>query len=184
MPPRGLFLNLSRGFVADHEALAVHLRSGHLAGAAVDVFPDEPRAQGDAFSSPLRGLPNVILTPHVGGSTQEAQYDIGRFVAGKLLDHVQCGTTTMSVNLPAVALSGAGAARLAHLHRNVPGALARSNDVLARNGVHVDSQVLSTREDFGNALTQVHDSLSSTLVDELRTLPETIRLTVLDRRTR
>ena len=184
MPPRSLFLNLSRGFVVDHEALAVHLRSGHLAGAAVDVFPDEPRAQGDPFSSPLRELPNVILTPHVGGSTQEAQYDIGRFVAGKLLDHIQCGTTTMSANLPAVALPGAGAARLAHLHRNVPGVLARSNQVLARYGVNVDSQVLSTRGDFGYALTQVHDSLGAALVDELRALPETIRLTVFAPRAR
>lgn len=105
-------------------------------------------------------------------------------MAGKLLDHVQCGTTTMSVNLPALALSGAGAARLAHLHRNVPGALARINDVLARYAVNVDSQVLSTRGDFGYALTQVHDPLSSTLLDELRALPETIRLTALDPRTR
>ena len=91
MRPRSLFLNLSRGFVVDHEALREHILSGHIAGAAVDVFPDEPKAQGDPFTSVLRGLPNVILTPHVGGSTQEAQYDIGRFVAGKLVDYAAPG---------------------------------------------------------------------------------------------
>ena len=87
MRRRSLFLNLSRGFVVDRQALREHILNGHIAGAAIDVFPDEPREQGDAFDSVLRGLPNVILTPHVGGSTQEAQYDIGRFVAGKLVEY-------------------------------------------------------------------------------------------------
>ncbi len=100
MRPGAIFMNLSRGFVVDQESLADHIRGGHLSGAAIDVFPVEPKAQGDSFESQLRGLPNVILTPHVGGSTEEAQQDIGRFVSGKLRDYVAGGSTALSVNLP------------------------------------------------------------------------------------
>jgi hypothetical protein len=115
-----MFLNLCRGFVIDHDALRAHLLSGHLAGAAVDVFLDEPRSAGEEFTSVLRGLPNVILTPHIGGSTEEAQADIGSFVGAKLADFIAEGTTSVSVNLPQVTLPpAAGTHRLAHLHRNV-----------------------------------------------------------------
>ena len=103
MRPRSLFLNLSRGFVVDLEALRDNLLSGHIAGAAVDVFPSEPKKAGDPFDNCLQGIPNVILTPHVGGSTEEAQLDIGRYVSGKLRDWASTGATTMSVNVPAVA---------------------------------------------------------------------------------
>src|SRR4029077_9920117 len=103
-----LFLNLSRGFVVDHAALRRNIESGHIAGAAVDVFPDEPKGKGDEFISELRGLPNVILTPHIGGSTEEAQQDIGEFVAGKLADYMASGATSLSVNLPGIALPVAG----------------------------------------------------------------------------
>jgi D-3-phosphoglycerate dehydrogenase / 2-oxoglutarate reductase len=177
MRPRSLFLNLSRGFVVDHEALRDHIESGHIAGAAVDVFPDEPREQGDEFSSVLRGLPNVILTPHVGGSTQEAQYDIGRFVAGKLIDYRRTGTTTLSVNLPAVALHGASADRFALLHRNVPGVLARADALIGEHGLNVDGQVLATRGELGYAVTDVNAELPPQLLAALRALPETVRLT-------
>src|SRR6476620_6763463 len=104
MRPGAMFLNLSRGFVVDHAALRSHIESGHLAGAAVDVFPSEPKGRGDEFTSELRGLPNVILPPHVGGSTEEAQQDIGEFVDGKLLDDLDTGATSLSVNLPGIAL--------------------------------------------------------------------------------
>ncbi len=104
MRPRSLFLNLSRGFIVDHAALRRNIESGHLAGAAVDVYPEEPKGRGDEFVSELRGLPNVILTPHIGGSTQEAQQDIGEFVANKLADYVATGATSLSVNLPEIAL--------------------------------------------------------------------------------
>jgi D-3-phosphoglycerate dehydrogenase / 2-oxoglutarate reductase len=181
MRPRSLFLNLSRGFVVDHEALRDHILSGHIAGAAVDVFPDEPREQGDEFTSVLRGLPNVILTPHVGGSTQEAQYDIGRFVAGKLVDYGRTGTTTLSVNLPAVALHGASAARFALLHRNVPGVLARVETLIAEHSLNVDGQVLATRGELGYVLTDVSGDMPATLLASLRALPETLRLREFDR---
>jgi D-3-phosphoglycerate dehydrogenase len=177
MRPRSLFLNLSRGFVVDHEALRDHILSGHIAGAAVDVFPEEPREQGDPFTSVLRGLPNVILTPHVGGSTQEAQHDIGRFVAGKLVDYSASGTTTLSVNLPPVALHGSSGARFALLHRNVPGVLARADALVGEHGLNVDGQVLATRGELGYAVTDVSGALTPELLTSLRALPETVRLT-------
>ncbi len=181
MRRRSLFLNLSRGFVVDHEALRDHVLSGHIAGAAVDVFPEEPREQGDAFGSVLRGLPNVILTPHVGGSTQEAQHDIGRFVAGKLVDYTGSGTTTLSVNLPTVALHGSSAARFALLHRNVPGVLARVDALVGEHGLNVDGQVLATRGELGYVVTDVNGALPPSLLDSLRALPETVRMTTFAR---
>jgi D-3-phosphoglycerate dehydrogenase / 2-oxoglutarate reductase len=182
MRRRSLFLNLSRGFVVDHEALREHVLSGHIAGAAVDVFPDEPREQGDPFTSVLRGLPNVILTPHVGGSTQEAQHDIGRFVAGKLVDYTGAGTTTLSVNLPTVALHGSSADRFALLHRNVPGVLARVDALVGEHGLNVDGQVLATRGELGYAVTDVNAELPADLVAALDALPESVRLTTFGRR--
>jgi D-3-phosphoglycerate dehydrogenase len=180
MRPGSIFLNLSRGFVVDQEALARHIRSGHLAGAAIDVFPVEPKAQGDGFDSLLRGLPNVILTPHVGGSTEEAQQDIGRFVAGKLRDYLSSGTTALSVNLPAAWLEGApGTHRLAHLHTNTPGVVAAVNGVLADHQANVEGQVLVTRDHLGYLLTDVTADYGPEVVQALDAMPETVRLRVL-----
>ena len=176
-----IFLNLSRGFVVDHEALRDHILSGHLAGAAVDVFLDEPKKQGDPFESALRGLPNVILTPHIGGSTEEAQEDIGRFVARKLRDFLANGATPLSVNLPNLGLEHApGTHRLAHLHHNVPGVLARVNGVFADRGVNVESQVLTTRGELGYLLTDIGRDYSADVIEELEGLPETVRLRIID----
>jgi D-3-phosphoglycerate dehydrogenase / 2-oxoglutarate reductase len=181
MRPGGIFLNLSRGFVVDHQALRRHIESGHLAGAAVDVFPSEPRARGEEFTSELRGLPNVILTPHVGGSTEEAQQDIGEFVAGKLHDYITTGTTSLSVNLPGVALPAAvGSHRLVHLHRNVPGVLATINQILAEHRVNIEGQMLSTRDDVGCVLTDVAAAYSEDVVTSLCDLDVTIRVRILE----
>ncbi len=180
MRPNSVFLNLSRGFVVDHSALAEAIRSGHLAGAAIDVFPDEPHATGDPFESDLRGLDNVILTPHIGGSTEEAQQDIGRYVAGKLRSYVVSGSTTMSVNMPPISLQQPlGQHRLAHVHRNVPGVLATVNGILADHQVNVDGQLLSTAADLGYVLTDVSSDLAPSALSALRTMPETIALRVL-----
>jgi D-3-phosphoglycerate dehydrogenase len=166
--------------VIDHEALRAHLVSGHLAGAAVDVFLDEPQSSGEEFMSVLRGLPNVILTPHVGGSTEEAQADIGAFVGGKLADFTTEGTTSVSVNLPQVVLSPAvGTHRLAHLHRNVPGVMAEINSVLADHQVNVEAQLLGTRGDLGYALTDIGIDYADAVVARLREMAETVRLRVL-----
>ena len=179
MRPRSLFLNLSRGFVVDHDALRRSIESGHIAGAAVDVFPREPRSRHEEFVSELRGLPNVILTPHVGGSTQEAQQDIGVFVAGKLRDFHNDGSTALSVNLPTVALPRQpGCCRLLHLHNNTPGVLARLNGVLAEHGVNIEGQLLGTRGALGYVVTDLDGPPADALLEELRALPETVRLRV------
>jgi D-3-phosphoglycerate dehydrogenase / 2-oxoglutarate reductase len=180
MQPGSLFLNLSRGFVVDHRALRRCIDTGHLAGAAIDVFPTEPRGRGEEFESELRGLPNVILTPHIGGSTEEAQQDIGRYVAGKLRDFVADGTTTMSVNLPHLALpERADLHRVAHLHHNVPGVLARINGVLAEHKVNIEGQLLGTRGDIGYVLTDIATDDPAALVAELESLEETVRVRLL-----
>jgi D-3-phosphoglycerate dehydrogenase / 2-oxoglutarate reductase len=180
MRPRSLFLNLSRGFVVDHAALRRNIECGHIAGAAIDVFPDEPQGSGEEFVSELRGLPNVILTPHVAGSTEEAQQDIGEFVAGKLADYVASGATSLSVNLPGLALPvAAGSYRLVHLHQNVPGVLASINRVLAEHGVNVEGQLLRTRDEYGYVLTDVGSEFSEDMLAELLAMPVTIRLRTL-----
>ena len=180
MRPGALFLNLCRGFVIDHEALRRHLLSGHLAGAAVDVFVAEPHSAGEGFESVLRGLPNVILTPHIGGSTEEAQADIGGFVGNKLVDFVSVGSTSLSVNIPQVALPPAtGTHRLAHLHQNVPGVLAEINSVLAAHHVNVEAQLLGTRGDLGYALTDIGIDYPDEVVSRLRAMDPTVRLRVL-----
>ncbi len=179
MRPRSLFLNLCRGIVVDHEALREHLLSGHIAGAALDVFAEEPKTAGDPFVSSLQGLPNVILTPHVGGSTEEAQEDIGRFVAAKLGDFARAGTTTMSVNLPTVqADETPGRSRILHVHHNVPGVLATVNGVLADAQVNIESQSLATRGQLGYVVTDIGGRFDDALLDKLRSLPETVRLRV------
>jgi D-3-phosphoglycerate dehydrogenase len=180
MKPDCLFLNLSRGFVIDHAALRRHLESGHVAGAAVDVFPSEPKGRGDEFVSELRGLPNVILTPHIGGSTEEAQADIGSFVANKLAQFVSDGTTTLSVNLPPVALpQQPGVHRLVHIHRNTPGVLAAVNGILADHDVNVEGQLLGTRREVGYVLTDIGVDYADDVLAQLTAMPQTIRLRVL-----
>ena len=180
MRPGAMFLNLSRGFVVDYAALRERVLDGHLGGAAVDVFPNEPKRRGDPFESDLRGLPNVILTPHIGGSTEEAQESIGQFVANKLRDYLATGSTTLSVNLPNLALDArTGLHRLAHLHHNTPGVLAGINRTLAENGVNIEAQLLSTRGELGYVVTDIGAELAPDVLEVLQTMPQTIRLRVL-----
>ncbi|MEJ2864436.1 phosphoglycerate dehydrogenase [Actinomycetospora flava] len=177
MKPRSIFINASRGMVIDDDALRENILSGHLAGAAIDVFPIEPKAQGDTFESPLRGLDNVILTPHVGGSTQEAQEEIGTFVSTKLLSYVATGVTALSVNLPEVALPVAPTAfRMGYLHTNSPGVLAGINQLLLDSGVNVVSQALSTRGERGYVLTDTEAAVPEEALAELRRSPHTVWL--------
>ncbi len=197
---RGAYLiNNARGSVVDVRALAEAIRSGHLAGAAADVFPQEPAGRGEAFRSELMGLPNVILTPHIAGSTEEAQENIARDVVRKILNFVNVGSTTDSVNLPQVDLppqSGpdAGEApdpatpappgtaprgrvrRFLHLHENQPGVMQRVNEVMARRGVNVAAQYLQTRGDLGYVVMDLEGAVGSGLADELRAVQGTIRI--------
>ena len=180
MRPGSIFLNLSRGFVVDQVALRQHIVSGHISGAALDVFPEEPAAAGDPFESELRGLKNVILTPHIAGSTEEAQEDIGTFVAGKLIAYVRAGTTALSVNLPSVQMPlRPGSTRLLVLHRNQPGAMARIDGLLAQHGLNIEQQVLSTTGGIGFAVTDVFGTVGADVVRELRETSDTIRVEAL-----
>ncbi len=177
MKPRSLFLNLSRGIAVDTAALREHLESGHIAGAALDVFPVEPKRQGDPFSSELQGVPNVILTPHVGGSTEEAQQDIGRFVASKLRSYAAYGSTSLSVNFPEMNLrADPDVHRIAYVHRNAPGVLATINSMFGEHGVNIEGQQLTTRGELGYAVTDVADEVGPDVLSALAALPETIRV--------
>ena len=180
MKEGAVFLNLSRGHVVDLDSLQHHLRSGHLAGAAVDVFPDEPHGNGQRFEHPLRAVPEAILTPHIGGSTLEAQHDIGRFVSHRIIDYINTGSTENSVNFPAIRLPPqARAHRLIHLHENVPGILARINQALAAHGANISAQFLKTQEQLGYVITDIDDNYSEALLDEIRRIPHTLRFRVL-----
>jgi len=180
MRPGAVFLNLSRGFVVDYASLRDAIVSGHVSGAAVDVFPVEPKRKGDPFESELRGLPNVILTPHTGGSTEEAQEAIGQFVSNKVRDYLATGSTTLSVNLPNLALEQQpGVHRLAYLHRNVPGVLAAVNATLAEHGVNIEGQLLATRGELGYVVTDAGAPVDAAVVEALSTRPESVRLRLL-----
>lgn len=169
MKPRAMFINASRGMVVDYESLRDHIVSGHVSGAALDVFPVEPKAQGDPFDNVLRGLDNVILTPHVGGSTQEAQEEIGWFVAGKLSGFTGEGNTSLSVNLPEVATPPLPRGhRLGFLHHSVPGVLAEMNALFAGCGDNVIGQHLSTRDGLGYVVTDASEPLSDDALAQLR----------------
>ena len=177
MKSRSMFINASRGMVVDDVALREHILSGHIAGAALDVFPVEPKQQGEPFESALRGLDNVILTPHVGGSTQEAQEEIGYFVAGKFVSFAHHGSTALSVNLPEVQAPVREAAfRAGYLHVNVPGVLAEVNRILADHGDNVVGQYLSTRGEQGYVVTDAAEPLSEAALAQLRASPHTIWL--------
>ena len=168
------FLNLSRGFVVDHDALAANIKTGKIAGAAIDVFPKEPES-GAGFKSVLQGLRNVILTPHVGGSTEEAQHNIGSFVSAKLLDYVRTGDSTLSVNFPQCHLEWEeGSYRLMHIHHNVPGILRAINDILGDRGINIERQVLSTRGNLGYAIYDINRPCDEELMGLLRAVPHTI----------
>ncbi|MBB3042095.1 phosphoglycerate dehydrogenase [Nocardioides soli] len=181
MKPRSLFINAARGMVVDDAALRENILSGHIAGAALDVFPVEPKAQGDPFESVLRGLDNVILTPHVGGSTQEAQEEIGYFVAGKLAGFAQEGRTELSVNLPAVQAPQLQVGhRVGYLHVNVPGVLAHVNRILAEGGDNINAQYLSTRGEQGYVVTDTLDPLPAEALAKLAQSEHTIWLRTWD----
>ena len=143
------------------------------------MFPVEPKGRGDEFVSELRGLPNVILTPHIGGSTEEAQQDIGRFVAGKFRDFWRDGSSSMSSTCRALLPRAENTLRLLHIHRNVPGVLARVNGLLADGGVNVEAQLLGTRGEVGYAVTDSASGTTQAIVDQIRALPETVSLRII-----
>ncbi|CAL2093353.1 phosphoglycerate dehydrogenase [Tenacibaculum sp. 190524A05c] len=172
-------VNLSRGFVVDIPALTAALKSGKLAGAAVDVYPEEPRKNGD-FYTELKGLPNVILTPHVGGSTEEAQRDIADFVPGKIMAYINSGNTVDAVNFPNIRLpKQENAHRFLHIHKNVSGVMANINKVVAEYGLNIVGQYLSTDSKVGYVITDVDKDYNQDVIQELKNVTGTIRFRVL-----
>jgi len=180
MKPGSHFINASRGTVVDIDALTAVLESGHLLGAAIDVFPVEPQGNDSAFESPLTRFDNVILTPHIGGSTGEAQANIGREVSAKLLRYSNNGSTVSAVNFPEVALpEHTGRTRLLHIHRNVPGVMANLNERFSAAGINIDGQYLRTNEEVGYVVIDVEGSASRQTLEAMCSVPGTIRCRVL-----
>ncbi|WP_299473788.1 phosphoglycerate dehydrogenase [uncultured Roseibium sp.] len=182
---KGAFLiNNARGKVIDIDALAEALKSGHLAGAAIDVFPVEPKSNKDEFTSPLRGLDNVILTPHVGGSTEEAQARIGEEVSKRLVEYSDVGSTIGAVEFPQVLLPrGTDATRFIQVHHNAPGAMRTLNDLFTRHDLNIHAQFMQSHQDIGYVVLDVDSPVADpvSILEEIRNLPNTIRARLLNR---
>jgi D-3-phosphoglycerate dehydrogenase len=178
--PGAILINYARGEVVDLPALRKAIESGHIGGAAVDVFPEEPEKNGDAFTTPLQNLPNVILTPHVGGSTEEAQQNIGDDVSSKLLNYLEKGITLGSQTVPALALPPqANSHRILHIHRNVPGVLSEINGELSKHKINIVGQYLKTNEKIGYVVVDVDKQLSRHATQLLKEVPHTIKVRLL-----
>ncbi|QJD78802.1 phosphoglycerate dehydrogenase [Spirosoma rhododendri] len=175
-----IFLNLSRGHIVDIPALVNAIKQGKVIGTGVDVFPQEPKTNNEEFMSELRDLPNVILTPHIGGSTEEAQANIGNFVPAKLLEYINNGSTYGSVNFPELQLPLLkNSHRLLHIHANVPGILARMNNIFAKYHINIHGQYLKTNEQIGYVITDVAKEYADEVVQELKGIDNTIKFRLL-----
>ena len=180
MKPGAIFINAARGTVVDIDALADVIKSGHIAGAAIDVFPVEPKSNDEEFQSPLRGLENVILTPHIGGTTHEAQENIGLEVANKLVKYSDNGSTLSAVNFPEVSLPGhKGSSRLLHIHRNQPGVMNQINQIFAEEGINIAGQYLQTSSHIGYVVIDVETEHSEKALAKLKEIGGTIRARIL-----
>ncbi|NRA69517.1 MAG: phosphoglycerate dehydrogenase [Gammaproteobacteria bacterium] len=180
MKAGAIFINASRGTVVNIDDLADSLKSGHISGAAIDVFPVEPKSNNEEFTSPLRGIDNVILTPHVGGSTQEAQQNIGIEVAGKLAKYSDNGSTLSAVNFPEVSLpQHVGSSRLLHIHHNQPGIMNQINMAFAERNINISAQYLQTTAEIGYVVMEVDSKDADVALDELNKIEGTIRARTL-----
>jgi D-3-phosphoglycerate dehydrogenase len=175
-----VFLNLARGHLVDVQALANAIKSGKVRGAGLDVFPEEPKTNNDPFYSEMQGLSNVLLSPHIGGSTEEAQYNIADYVPNKMIEYINTGSTYMSVNFPEIQLPElANAHRLIHCHENIPGILARINLILANNQINIVGQYLKTNAHIGYVITDIDKEYNKEVIKELRAIESTIKFRVL-----
>jgi D-3-phosphoglycerate dehydrogenase len=175
-----ILVNYARGEVVDLDALAEAIKEKHIAGAAIDVFPIEPEKNGDAFSTPLQGLSNVLLTPHIGGSTEEAQENIGEDVSIKLYQYLERGVSNGSHTIPSLSLPPVdGAHRILHIHKNVPGVLGAINTLLSKNKINIVGQYLKTNDEIGYVVLDVDSKLSKQAITLLKEVKETIRVRML-----
>ncbi|OQP58769.1 phosphoglycerate dehydrogenase [Niastella populi] len=175
-----ILINYARGEVVDLDALAKALQEGAMSGAAVDVYPWEPEKNGDKFTTPLQGLPNVILTPHIGGSTEEAQQNIGEDVSNKLFQYLEMGVSIGSHTVPPLSLPPQeGAHRILHVHRNVPGVLSAINTTLANNKINILGQYLKTNDEIGYVVLDLDRKISNTAVQLLKEVKDTIKVRLL-----
>ena len=180
MKKGSIFLNLSRGHIVDIPDLKNDFLNGTIVGCGVDVFPEEPKSNKDPFESELKGLPNVILTPHIGGSTQEAQENIARFVPARIIEYINTGSTTNSVNFPNLQLPILdNAHRLIHIHQNVPGILAKINNVLAEHNINIVGQYLKTNETIGYVITDIDKAYNPDVIKDLKAISHTIKFRIL-----
>lgn len=175
-----ILINYARGEVVDLKALATAIKDGHLNGAAIDVYPWEPEKNGDRFETPLQGLPNVLLTPHIGGSTEEAQQNIGEDVSIKLFQYLERGITNGSHTIPAIVLPPVeNAHRILHIHHNVPGVLSAINTALSKNNINILGQYLKTNDDIGYVVLDVDKKLSKQAVELLKEVKASIKVRML-----
>ncbi len=175
-----IFLNMSRGFIIDIQAIVKYIKNGKIAGTAIDVFPEEPKGNTENFVSELQNLPNVILTPHIGGNTIEAQKNIAEFLSRKLIDYVNSGNSVFSVNFPNIHLPQLQKAhRLIHIHENIPGMLAQINNVLAIYDINIEGQYLGTNKEIGYVITDISKKYNHELINNLKQIPHTIKFRIL-----
>jgi D-3-phosphoglycerate dehydrogenase len=176
----GILINYARGEVVDLDALSKAITDGHISGAAIDVYPWEPEKNGDSFQTPLQNLPNVILTPHIGGSTEEAQMNIGEDVSNKLFDYLEMGSSTGSHSIPSLSLPPQeGTHRILHIHKNVPGVLSAINTALSQHHINILAQYLKTNDEVGYVVLDIDKKLSNQALQLLKELKDTIKVRLL-----
>jgi D-3-phosphoglycerate dehydrogenase len=176
-----VFLNLSRGNVVDIDALVSNLESGKVAGCGIDVFPDEPKEKIDRFESKLQNFENVILTPHIGGNTLEAQASIGKYVVGKINEYINTGNTSLALNIPNITLPVLeGASRITHYHKNVPGVLSALNDIFREYNINILGQYLKTNEENGYVITDISEDINDEIMRKISQVENTIRVRKLN----
>jgi D-3-phosphoglycerate dehydrogenase / 2-oxoglutarate reductase len=180
MKKDSILINLSRGFVVDLESLSKYMKNNHLRGCSVDVYPEEPIKSREEFDNPLKGIENVILTPHVGGSTKEAQKNIAWFVSNKIIDYINNGSSFDSVNFPNIQLPKQGVnRRFLHIHNNVSGVMSEINNILTKHNLNVESQYLKSSGEVSYLITDVDKDYDESVIDELKHIENTIKFRVL-----